>query len=190
MHQCIGTGNNHDSIPNSSTFVTFHCRYTRDLLTASTTHLIAERAQGAKFKEAKRCANIEIVTPKWIEMCALRKKKVPTSDFHLVNSPLYSNREKVELSLQDTCDELLERIPANPMLSGCCFLLIGFSNKDSAGTTFNSLQQMHQNGEDDKALKLKQSLSQMIRRCMGTIYWDINVNITHIIVNEAEMKLR
>jgi len=164
-------------------------RFTRDLLTASTTHLIAERAEGAKFKEAKRCSNIEIVTPKWIEMCALIKEKVPTSNFYLVNSALDCNKGKFELSLQDTCDELLERIPANPMLSGCCFLLVGFSNKDWLGTNFNSLQQIHQNAKNDEELKFKQSLSKMIRRCMGTIYWDIHANITHVIVNEAEMKL-
>ena len=60
--------------------------------------------------------------------------------------------------------------PIPPLFSKCQFYMVGFGN----GTQ----------GEDkgDGGAILKDKLSRLIRQERGTILWDINENITHIVV--------
>ena len=58
--------------------------YRRDLVTQKTTHLIAEKPEGEKYIQAKKCLHIEIVTPKWLVMCAKQQQRVSEVQFRLI----------------------------------------------------------------------------------------------------------
>jgi len=52
------------------------------------THLIAEKAEGAKFFEAYRSGDaILIVTPEWLKECKRQGKKVPENEYEVRSTP-------------------------------------------------------------------------------------------------------
>jgi hypothetical protein len=71
--------------------------------------------------------------------------------------------------MEETLDQLLESMERNTLFASCRFLLLGFEE------------------ESDKVIQL----GKLIRRGRGTIYWELNEVITHLIVNdETEDVLR
>lgn len=161
-------------------------KFTRDLITQKTTHLIAETQEGEKYEESKKCKHISIVRPEWVEMCAKTMAKVDISAY-LLNSngaKSISNIDLYSANLYQQCQELLmdNKLPPNPLFSSCSFLLVGF------------LPVIHSVDEDDENLNdmtdvdtsrlIRNEFSRLIRRCMGTIYWKPSVSITHVIVSD------
>jgi hypothetical protein len=128
--------------------------YTRDLDTSKTTHLIAKDAEGAKYDTAVACPTIRVVSPAWLEECIQTGKRA--------NERLHSLTHKVEKfpPLEQEVDLLLQTNNRNELFAPCRFLLLGF--------------------DDETAVYRK--LGTLIRRANGTIYWELNEMITHLIV--------
>jgi hypothetical protein len=58
---------------------------------------------------------------------------------------------------------------------------LGKSQNESINFLFEG-HQFYLLGFDDKDVKLKQNIGKLVRRCMGTIYWDLNDDITIIVL--------
>ena len=174
-------------------------RFTKDLLTKSTTHLIAEQPGGAKFEEAvKHSRKIKIVSPNWLEQCEKEKKKLPTDRFLILQSKentatstcsttVNLTQDERHISLVQECDELLspEKLPPNPLFSGLFFYLVGFDDDEEdddmvCGRDGDETQTV--NVSNLSITTLKQNLSRLLRRGMGTILWDLSDRITHVVV--------
>jgi twin BRCT domain len=188
--------------------------YTRDL-TSHNTHLIASEPCGAKYEVAKKqqysatgsaSSSIVIVNPLWVDACYRQRERVPEVDYALVppqsqqqqenNPDLHASSSGIlggaedanhpematprcTSSLEEAASQLLLEPPggALTLLSSCQFVLLGF----------------HQQYDDDSNgnSKLYQLISRVVRRYMGTIYWELqasnNFVITHVIVNDNSM---
>lgn len=149
--------------------ISVHQRYARDLDTSQTTHLIALVPEGAKYETALSCRHIDIVSPAWLEACLEKKSRVDEHEYRLVSVPSPPHNNKTPL--RDLINEQLIQTQQRPSMifSSCHFLLLGF----------------------EKESDLKTKLSRLIRWGMGTIYWELNESITHVIVsNECEDEYR
>jgi len=209
-------------------------RYRRDLVTQKTTHLIAEKPEGEKYIQANKCPHIEVVTPKWLELCAKKRQRVSEVDFRLMGGSSTTARTRTRtrtrthihdnmnthknmmhsthshddddatntvpssLEMQVKVNQLLfkSKIPPNPLFSNCSFFLVGFpdihndSAKGKGNGNGNDLLSSNKKSESS-SLALKRNLCTLIRRCMGTIFWEPNRNISHVIVNEqCDIKTR
>jgi hypothetical protein len=130
--------------------------YTRDLDTAKTTHLIALTPEGAKYDTAAACSNICVVTPAWLETCAKTGERANEKLFSFMNDE--SENVTPMPPLEHELDEMLQGDQRTNLFLWCRFLLLGF-------------------GDDSNV-----QLSKLIRRGKGTIYWELNEMITHVIV--------
>ena len=179
--------------------------------TQKTTHLIAERPEGDKYIQAKLWPHIEIVTPEWLEDCANQKVKLPADGFRVIDDSSTRTRSAQSTSISANIDTfqttsflenalkplLVENaVPPNPLFSGCCFYLVGFPEEDlekigeMAPSSVKGASSNLSNGHHSR-MKLKMDFCRLIRRCMGTIFWEVNKDITHVIVNEeSDMKTR
>lgn len=131
--------------------------FTRDLDTSQTTHLIAMSPDGAKYDTAISCPHIYIVQPEWIKQTAETGVRAKEENHYLTETAL------PETDLETSLDLLLETEERSKLFASCKFYLIGFDEVES-----------NDHGK----------LSKLIRRGMGTIYWELNEIITHIIVND------
>ena len=116
---------------------------------------------------------MQIVKPAWLDACARDKARVPESDHQLVvaaeddsgvddgNINVNNNSSDKFQSLSEALKALIQRRDST-LFSSCHFYLVGF--------------------EVDSDLYL--SLSRWCRRGLGTIYWEISPNISHIMVND------
>lgn len=135
-------------------------RYTRDFNLDKNTHLVAASAEGAKYELAFSCPQIKIVTPSWLEVCAETQRRVDEAMYRIQQVTAKPQTSSIITDL----DGLLQ----NGGATGCslfdhsCFLLLGF--------------------EQDMELKVK--LGKLIRRAKGTIFWEINKSVTHLIVHD------
>lgn len=128
--------------------------FTRDLDTAKTTHLIAQDPEGAKYETAAACPNIRVVSPTWLEECVKTGKCVDETLHPLAIITAHNHF----LPLEQEIEQELQYNERNDLFASCRFLLLGFN--------------------DDSDVKL----GRLIRRGKGTIYWEPNEIITHIIV--------
>jgi hypothetical protein len=133
--------------------------YSRDLDTAKTTHLIAQTPEGAKYDTAvAACSNIRVVTPAWLETCVKTGERANEKQFTLIKD------EKCTLlpPLEHEMEEQLQRDQRTNLFLWCRFLLLGFDHDCNV------------------------QLSKLIRRGKGTIYWELNEMITHVIVADDD----
>jgi hypothetical protein len=137
-------------------------KFARNLDTARTTHLIAQTPQGAKYETAAACPTISIVTPEWLTECFAMGKRLDEADYALVNEPPAEEWQQEE-PLGDALDQVLEERDRNTLFYPCRFLLLGFE-------------------EDSKEANL---LEKLIRRGQGTIFWELNETITHIVIQDS-----
>ena len=161
-------------------------KFTRDLITQKTTHLIAETQEGQKYEESKKYKHISIVRPEWIEMCAKTMSKVDIS-LYLLDSDDGKSKSKGDsytTNLYQRCQELLmdNKLPPNPLFSGCSFLLVGFLPAIDYNNSDDDIMSAMTDVETSRLVR--NEFSRLIRRCMGTIYWKPSVSITHIIVSD------
>jgi hypothetical protein len=135
-------------------------RYTRELGSEENTHLIAEQASGAKYEMAVSYPHIHIVTPSWVEFCLQNRSRVDEAAYRVgtPRKPEVSLTKAVDTELQNTVGEDKNKL----LFSSHQFYLLGF--------------------EGDNELKLK--IGRLIRRGLGTIYWEMNESITHLIVHD------
>lgn len=149
-------------------------RFTRDLNSMENTHLVASEAVGAKYEAAVRLGTLQIVRPSWIEACWKQQKFVDCCE-HFLREPQKKNdicllsKQPQLLSLEEALNQQLDATSRSDswLFSACHFCVVGFN--------------------DDDAVFAK--LARLIRRCMGTIYWencDQDV-ITHAIVSNDYM---
>jgi hypothetical protein len=126
------------------------------------THLIAETAQGAKYQLALSCKRVQVVTPSWIDACAKSRERVDERAY-----PLVSNRKSAKTP--PTTSQVDELLVAGPSLETRSlfechkFYLLGF--------------------EED--IELKQKLGRLIRRGLGTIYWEMNDDVSMMILHDT-----
>lgn len=133
--------------------------------------MVAREAEGAKY-EAAVASNIEIVRPSWLEACITINNRANESE-HRLKEPLVckndtSNRVS---SLPEAIDQQLQQNSTKDdnwlLFSACHFYLVGFDDEDK--------------GSNDV---LVNNLSRLIRRGLGTIYWEFHDVVTHVIVND------
>ena len=141
-----------DSIPSFPFFV---YSFIRDLDTAKTTHLIAKDPEGAKYDTAIACPTIRVVSPTWLEECVKTGKR---EDERLHSLTVVADNSHNFPPLEQEIEQHLQCNGRNDLFVSCRFLLLGFN--------------------DDSDVKL----GRLIRRGKGTIYWELNEMITHIIV--------
>jgi len=160
-------------------------RYTRELNLDKNTHLITEKAKGAKYELAVSSnPPVHVVSSSWVistfnagkraseaehglNPTANDSVEIPTRTTHRSNHSL--------ISLADTA--LLEDVYSNKEFKvGCAFY-------HSRSVLFEKLQFYLIGFEDNP--ELKQKLSKLIRRGSGTIYWDMNKDISVLLVCDA-----
>ena len=175
----------------SFSFHRFHCfvRFTRDLLTKQTTHLIAQQAGGAKYDEAiKHSQSIQIVSPHWLESCHAAQKRLSEDSFCIPNTGGDPNQQQQQqqqqaeenshMVLVKECQRLGTAggtIPPNPLFAGLYFYWVGFDDDEEEDNG-------NDNGNGVSTVALKQQLMRLVRRSMGTILWDVSDRITHVVV--------
>ena len=141
-------------------------RYTREFNLDKNTHLIAEVAQGAKFELAASSSSIRIVKPLWLAACAKSGKRLDETPYLLtkgdaINAPRATTQQS---SLINQLDEILSRpLEIRPIFECHIFYLLGF----------------------DEDTPMKQKLGKLIRRGQGTIYWEMNEEISIIIIHDS-----
>jgi len=131
--------------------------FTRHLDTSQNTHLVATSPHGEKYFTAKACPRIQIVTPEWIEECANTGVRAREENYLTLKENAVP-----ELTLEKSLDLILALGERSKLFASCRFYPIGFDN------------------DSGELLKL----SKLIRRGMGTNYWELNEVITHIIVKD------
>ena len=98
-------------------------------------------------------------------------------------------------SIQEECNNILMNNTTNLFIS-CCFYFVGFegdewmtstnSNSSNAAASVTVTSNSNNSNRNDK-----HKLSRIIRKCLGTIYWDVHESITHVIVADGiDPKLR
>jgi twin BRCT domain len=133
--------------------------YDRNLDTSITTHLIAPAPEGAKYETAVSCPRIRIVTPQWLTESFQARARLDESQY----SGMARGSLGREPPLDRQLDDVLEAGNRNKLFYPCQFLLIGFER--------DTRQQL--------------LLEKLIQRGRGTIYWELNEIITHIIVMDG-----
>jgi twin BRCT domain len=141
-------------------------QFTRDFHTTRNTHLIAETPQGEKYDTAMDCS-LHVVKPSWLEACHAQTRRVSEDD-HSWKEEKKEKKKNKETKRQDrpsllACLEksVVDEEP-NSLFSGCQFLLVGFDN--------NTQERVQ--------------LSRILRNGMGTIFWEYQEHITHVIVHD------
>lgn len=133
--------------------------YDRNLDTSIITHLILPAPEGAKYETAVSCPRICIVTPQWLTESFLARTRLDESHYSgVVQGGIWQ-----EPPLDRQLDEVLKSDNRNKLFYPCQFLLIGF--------------------ERDSSQELL--VEKLIQRGRGTIYWELNEIITHIIVMDG-----
>jgi hypothetical protein len=124
---------------------------------------VAASAEGAKYELACSCPQIQIVTPSWLEVCEKTDRRVDEVTYILqpVTATPQTSSIISDLDRLLQCDGGATSTDCS-LFDHCCFLLLGF--------------------EQDMQLKVK--LGKLIRRAKGTIFWEINKSITHLIVHD------
>ena len=173
--------------------------FTRDFHTSRNTHLIAETATGGKYDAAMAASKqIQVVQPSWLEACQQQNCRVDEKDFlwtrvnnkengsrsqdekngdnrkrkHTQESSLSGKKSKQQQLVLSLNQALLLQAESpggvasfpNPLFSSCQFYLVGF--------------------DTDVADAERTKLCRLLRRGMGTIYWDFHEGITHVIVHD------
>jgi hypothetical protein len=143
--------------------------YTRDLDVSKNTHLIAVDPVGAKYETAKTTSSIRIVQPAWLESCFGNRALIDELKYSL-DLPVNMTTKEVVVSTSDSLPEALDRL-----LSGS---LNNFPSDIFLGSLFYLLD-----FQEHSELLLK--VGRIIRRGMGTVCWEFNDSVSHVIVNDG-----
>lgn len=147
------------------------------------THLVAFKPEGAKYdaacaannaqlschRRSKEAHFIELVQGSWLESCEKTLKRVEEGphrfDNKLVAKKITTSESLPTVSLVDSLNEQIEpgTTPHVEIFATCNFFLVGF---------------------DEEVDPVNLSLGRLIRRGLGTIFWEFHEGITHVIVND------
>ena len=161
----------------------FETRFTRDLDVTRNTHLVACKPEGAKYdaacaannmqlssrRQSKEAHLIQIVKGSWLESCEESLKRVKEGPHRFDNKLVANTNTTCEsapiVSLIDSLNEQLEpgTSRAGDIFATCNFFLVGF---------------------DEEADPVNLTLGRLIRRGLGTIFWEFHEGITHVIVHD------
>ena len=147
--------------------------YTRDLNLDKNTHLITEIASGAKFKLASSSKPpvIHIVTPSWVHSTDESGQRARESEHALVDTTIHDSAGTGNIASTTSTRDHFSM--ANDALRE------RESGDDSNRFLFKN-QQFYLIGFEGHP-KLKQAISKVIRRGNGTIYWDMNEDISMLV---------
>lgn len=135
------------------------------------THLVAQSPEGLKYEAALSIPSIEVVSPGWLDACAKERRWVFTKDYRLDSSAASMAVE--ELS------------PANGTIDQSFHLdldrILVDNPKDTATTLFGDCRIFFVGFDEETQAKL----SRLLRRGMATICWDLDDDITHVILRDG-----
>ena len=98
------------------------------------------------------------------------------------------------ISIEEESKQLLstnnEVLPPNCLFMSCCFHLVGFEEDEWMNTTCshnttNSINDSSSSLLGSHEKDGKGDLLRLIRRGMGTIFWDVHESVTHVIVADG-----
>lgn len=145
-------------------FFLYAISFARNFDSLQTTHLVMSREQrGEKFQEAIRFPHIHIVVSDWVEACYRKKERVSEDRYSLLKAATKDTTDRG--SLETAIEDALSRMEKNDdmLFYDFKFYLAGF----------------------DKSSPTYQSLARLIRWLAGSIYWELDHAVTHIIVQEG-----
>jgi len=161
-------------------------RYTRELNLDKNTHLITEAAEGAKFALAisSNPRNIHIVTPSWLIATSESGQRAREAD-HRIWSPM-SCSEGNKYDTAKSSDNFLKSKIDNAL----CETVVTKVDRDCPSGLNSSRSFVFQNlhfyliGFDGNP-KLRKKISKLIRRGNGMIDWDVNDDVSILILCDA-----
>lgn len=148
-------------------------RYTRNLDSSVNTHLIARVPEGLKYEAALSIPSLKIVKPDWLDACAQKQKWVSTEEFLLM---LASDEPGVAVDKEENnMDQLPALLPKlDEQLA---------AENDQNWEIFGDCNVFLVGMDDQKDVKAK--LAKLLRRGMATIHWNLEEDITHVIVADG-----
>jgi len=168
-------------------------RYTRDLNLDKNTHLITEEAQGEKYKlvVSSDPQIVHIVRQSWLNS-TLQTGKRPCEENHklelLLSGTGGTNNNRCNgnqnLQVNDSKPSIISLV--NDALSDPALKMMRINgnvnnHSSSHSSIFEKLQFYLVGFESDT--ELKQKISKLIRRGNGTIYWEMNEEISILLVS-------
>lgn len=126
--------------------------------------MIAREAQGPKYDAARNAANVAVVKLRWLEDCLRLHSRVDERRYGF--ETIESNGFDAVVSFHESLELALGAELSTPtaLFSSGNFYMVGFSGKDQS---------------------VRNQLGKLLRRGMGTIYWDYHDGISHVIVNDG-----
>jgi hypothetical protein len=128
------------------------------------THLIALSPDGPKYEAAISCPAMLVVKPSWLEACYQSKSRVLEIEHTLEKTKKVETSVPEPISLFAVLNQILPIASFNDRIfSSCIFMLVGF----------------------DEQSEERIQLGQLIRKGWGTIYWEMNDSVSHLIVSDG-----
>lgn len=83
--------------------------------------------------------------------------------------------------------KLIQEMPPNNLFVSCCFYLVGFGDDDGYNMTLTAEDTNYNTGNNHSREQgnSKKQLLRLLRRGMGTVFWDVHESITHVIVADG-----
>ena len=133
--------------------------FNRDFISIEITHLIAKvvNQESEKYRQACKCPNVSIVTPSWIYQSISQSKQLPID--HFAPPSVETNVVMEEEDNFWKQPPSLHNINSCHVFLNCRIYLVGFLPEQ------------------------QQQLAQYIRVGRGLHIWDVELSMTHIIVN-------
>lgn len=116
-------------------------------------------------------ANIHVVTPSWLFSTLETKKRAPETEHGVQLDALHHRNSSTNHVARKDTSTKLEKLLREP------------PNDDGRHSLFES-HQFYLLGFEDHDRILKQNLGKLIRRGKGTLYWDLNEDITLIVLRD------
>jgi hypothetical protein len=166
------------------------------LNSAENTHLIASEANGAKYETARMSIpSIFIVQPSWLEACAKQQIRVDEMDHALAveteeenhNGQVLANDGDAIMANDGPNDHAINIVSSMRIVNADRHTRRTHNGQERILMSIFSACQFYFLGfaDDDADQSLSNSISRLIRRGMGTIYWHANHAITHIVVQDG-----
>lgn len=155
--------------------------YNRNLNASTTTHLVTPTpGVGAKYDLAVAVLSesqpslttvvnrlAHIVTPQWLIDCEQAGERLPEQDYSVIGANAdggqREEQNRSEIPLSEQLEEILKQGDRQKLFYPCRFLLLGLE-------------------EDSRQRVL---LEKLIQRGRGTVFWELNETITHLLVMDG-----
>jgi hypothetical protein len=162
-------------------------KYTRELNLDKNTHLITEIPQGAKYELASaNPQTIHVVSSSWLQAATTKTDQPPLESDHGVsltnnhpNHPTLQRHHSMSqhLSTRDLSTRLHQALEIDVFDNA-----LNNTNRHLPRYKLFQHHQFYLLGFDNKHMEWKQKVGTLIRRAGGTIYWELNENVTMLIL--------